>query len=314
MRTFAVAWAKHNPQPSQPAVRVDHVTSAWSQPQTSKYRRQNLTDLIQRLVNSYRDEYDRKEKMDLGMHEKVALITGGVSGIGRATAQLFAQEGAKVVVAGIDDAQGKETVELIQQSGGECTFVHADVRSSDEVEQMVATTVATYGQLDYAVNSAGVEVMKPFLEMTNDDWDFVNETNLKGVWKSMQHEIAAMLPTGGGAVVNISSIAGLIGFPHLAPYVASKGGVIGLTRSAALEFAEQGVRVNCVCPGTIDTPMYRGGLVEDREATELATSLNPMKRVGTAEELAFAVVMLCSEKAGYMTGITVAVDGGWSQH
>ena len=179
---------------------------------------------------------------------------------------------------------------------------------------MVATTVATYGQLDYAVNSAGVEVMKPFLEMTNDDWDFVNETNLKGVWKSMQHEIAAMLPTGGGAVVNISSIAGLIGFPHLAPYVASKGGVIGLTRSAALEFAEQGVRVNCVCPGTIDTPMYRGGLVEDREATELATSLNPMKRVGTAEELAFAVVMLCSEKAGYMTGITVAVDGGWSQH
>lgn len=252
--------------------------------------------------------------MDLGMNNKVAFVTGGESGIGRACAVMFAEESASVVVAGIDETSGKEAVDLITSAGGKATFVKADVRDPEELDAAITKAVDTYGRLDYAVNSAGVEIMKPFLDMTESDWDFVTDTNVKGVWRSMRAEIAAMLPTGGGAVVNISSIAGLIGFPHLAPYVASKGGVIGLTRSAALEFAERGVRVNCVCPGTIDTPMFRAGLVEDKENTELAASYNPMKRVGTSEELAYAVVMLCSEKAGYMTGITVAVDGGWSQH
>jgi NAD(P)-dependent dehydrogenase (short-subunit alcohol dehydrogenase family) len=252
--------------------------------------------------------------MDLGMKDKVAFVTGGESGIGRACAVMFAEEGASVVIAGIGEALGKETVELITAAGGNCIFVKADVRSPSELKAAVATAVEKFGRLDYAVNSAGVEVMKPFLEMTEEDWDWTNDINIKGVWSSMQVEIAAMLKTGGGAIVNISSIAGLLGFPKLAPYAASKAGVIGITKNASVEFAEQGVRVNVICPGTINTPIFQAGMTEDRANTELAASMNPMKRVGTPEELAYAAITLCSEKAGYITGITLAVDGGWSQH
>lgn len=252
--------------------------------------------------------------MDLGMKDKVALITGGESGIGRAAAVMFAEEGAHVVVAGIGETLGKETVELVSAAGGTAVFVKTDVRNADELDAAVAAATDTFGRLDYAVNSAGVEVMKPFLDMSVEDWDFVTSTNLKGVWSSMRAEIPAMLKSGGGAIVNISSLAGLSGFPKLAPYVASKAGVLGLTKTASMEFAGQGIRVNSVCPGTIDTPIFRKGMQEDRENTELAASMNPMGRVGTAEELAYTVLVLCSDKAGYITGITVAVDGGWSQH
>ncbi|MEV0550660.1 glucose 1-dehydrogenase [Nocardia salmonicida] len=252
--------------------------------------------------------------MDLGMKDKVALITGGESGIGRAAAIMFAEEGANVVIAGIGETLGKETVDLVTAVGGKAVFVKTDVRIVEELEAAVAAAVDNFGRLDYAVNSAGVEIMKPFLEMSVQDWDFVADTNLKGVWSSMRAEIPAMLKSGGGAIVNISSLAGLSGFPKLAPYVASKAGVLGLTKTVSMEFAGQGVRVNSVCPGTIDTPIFQKGMQEDRENTELAASMNPMGRVGTAEEVAYAVLTLCSEKAGYITGITVSVDGGWSQH
>ncbi len=205
----------------------------------------------------------------------------------------------------IHETLGKETVELIAATGGNALFTKADVRDSDELDAAIAAAVDTFGRLGYAVNSAGVEVLEPFMVMTETDWDFVTDTNVKGVWRSMRSEIAVMLPAGGGAVVNISSIAGLIGYPSLATYVAAKSGGVGLTRSAALEFAGQGVRVNCVCPGNIDIPMYRGGLEENREATELGSSMTPLKRIGTPEELAYAVVITGAGRA-FRAGLDLA--------
>jgi NAD(P)-dependent dehydrogenase (short-subunit alcohol dehydrogenase family) len=253
--------------------------------------------------------------MDLGLKNKVALVTGGNSGIGRAIALGFANEGAKVVIAARSAAKGQDTVKAIRQAGGECLFVKADVSQAAEVGALIEQTLETYGRLDCAVNNAGIEeTQKGFLDWTEAEWGRTIDVNLKGVWLCMKSEIPPMLKQGGGAIVNVSSVAGLIGFPMLGPYVASKHGVLGLTKSASVEFAQHGVRVNSVCPGTIVTAMQEQAFANQPELAKKVLSLTPMGRGGQVQECVGAVLWLCSETATFTSGITVSIDGGWSQH
>jgi NAD(P)-dependent dehydrogenase (short-subunit alcohol dehydrogenase family) len=247
---------------------------------------------------------------------KVALVTGAGAGIGRQTALTFAAEGAKVVVSDIDVAGGEETVSMIIAKGGDAHFVQADVSKSANVSDLIAQTVAKYGRLDCACNNAGIEgLIAPFVDQTEENFDRTIAINLKGTFMCLKAEIAQMVTQGGGAIVNLASIAGLIGFPGLAAYVASKHGVNGLTKNAALEYAKQGVRVNSVCPGGIDTRML-DSLAEqstDGKMTshEMMDGLHPIGRIGTADEVANLIVWLCSDKASFMTGANVPVDGGY---
>ncbi|HEV8711622.1 MAG TPA: SDR family oxidoreductase [Candidatus Binatia bacterium] len=242
---------------------------------------------------------------------KVALVTGGGSGIGRASALTFAREGAKVVVADVAVEGGEETVRLIQQRGGEAIFVKADVSRAAEVAALVARAVQTYGRLDCAHNNAGIEgAAATIVDYAEDAWERVIAINLKGVWLCMKYEIPYMLKQGGGAVVNTASTAGLVGYRGGSAYVASKHGVVGLTKTAALEYAKAGVRVNAVCPGAIDTPMM-GRLTGHRpQRAERMAAAEPVGRMGQPEEIAEAVVWLCSEAASFVTGHAMAVDGG----
>jgi NAD(P)-dependent dehydrogenase (short-subunit alcohol dehydrogenase family) len=242
---------------------------------------------------------------------KVALITGGGSGIGRASALTFAREGAKVVVADLAIEGGEETVRLIQQRGGEAIFVKTDVARAAEVEALVARAVQTYGRLDCAHNNAGIEgAAATTVDYAEDAWERVLAINLKGVWLCMKYEIPQILKQGGGAIVNTASTAGLVGYRGGAAYVASKHGVVGLTKTAALEYAKAGVRVNAVCPGAIDTPMM-GRLTGHRpQRAERMAAAEPVGRMGQPEEIAEAVVWLCSEAASFVTGHAMAVDGG----
>jgi NAD(P)-dependent dehydrogenase (short-subunit alcohol dehydrogenase family) len=242
---------------------------------------------------------------------KVALITGGGSGIGRASALTFAREGAKVVVADVAVEGGEETVQLIQQRGGEAIFVKADVSRAAEVEALVARAVQTYGRLDCAHNNAGIEgAAATTIDYAEDAWERVLAINLKGVWLCMKYEIPQILKQGGGAIVNTASTAGLVGYRGGSAYVASKHGVVGLTKTAALEYAKAGVRVNAVCPGAIDTPMM-GRLTGHRpQRAERMAAAEPVGRMGQPKEIAEAVVWLCSEAASFVTGHAMAVDGG----
>jgi len=242
---------------------------------------------------------------------KVALVTGGGSGIGRASALTFAREGAKVVVADVAVEGGEETARLIQQHGGEAVFVKADVSRAAEVEALVARAVQTYGRLDCAHNNAGIEgAAATVVDYAEDAWERVIAINLKGVWLCMKYEIPQLLKQGGGALVNTASTAGLVGYRGGSAYVASKHGVVGLTKTAALEYAKAGVRVNAVCPGAIDTPMM-GRLTGHRpQRAERMAAAEPVGRMGRPEEIAEAVVWLCSEAASFVTGHAMAVDGG----
>jgi len=248
--------------------------------------------------------------------DKVALVTGAGAGIGRATALAFARHGARVVVSDIDADAGEQTTQMLRASGAEASFVRADVSKAADVEAMVAHVSATYGRLDCACNNAGIEgTVRPLTEQSDENFDRIIAVNLRGVFLCLRAEIAAMLGSGGGAIVNLSSVAGLIGFPGLSPYVASKHGVNGLTKNAALEYAKQGIRVNSVCPGGIDTRML-DSLAEQAtggtaSTSEMMAPLHPMGRIGTAEEVANLIVWLCSPQAAFVTGAHVPVDGGY---
>lgn len=243
---------------------------------------------------------------------KVALVTGSGSGIGRATALACARQGARVVVADLAVAGGEETVSIIKNNGGEATFVPVDVTKAPEIEAMVTHAVATYGRLDCAHNNAGVGSLTraPLADYPEEDWHRILAVNLTGVWLCMKYELPQMLRQGGGAIVNTASIAGLVGLPTTSAYVASKHGVIGITRTAALEYARQGIRVNCVCPGYIRTPMTARHMNDPERLAQLEAR-EPIGRVGTPEEVAEAVVWLCSDAASFVTGHTMTVDGGY---
>ena len=242
---------------------------------------------------------------------KVAIVTGGSAGIGRATAVAFAREGAKVVVASRRIKEGEETIHLIREAGSDGFFVKTDVANAAEVKTMVEKTVATYGRLDYAFNNAGVIEPKPgpLVEQTEETFDQIVNVNVKGVWLSMKYEVPEMLKHGGGAIVNMSSVAGVIAFPGLGIYIASKHAVIGLTKTAALEYSKLGVRVNAVNPAAIETDML-AHVANDPEAKAQMGAMHPIGRIGTAEEVANAVVWLCSDKASFVTGHSLLVDGG----
>ena len=245
------------------------------------------------------------------MTGKVALVTGGSSGIGRATALAFAREGAKVAVADLNIVGGQETVSLITGAGGEACFIEADMGEAASVAAMVAKAVETYGRLDYAHNNAGIEgILKRTAEQAEEDWAPVIQINLTGVWLCMKYEIPHMLQQGSGAIVNTASGAGLIGVKRMAAYVASKHGVVGLTKTAALEYAKSGIRINAVCPGVIKTAMVDRVSGNRPDVLDKMIAAEPIGRSGQPEEVAEAVVWLCSDAASFVTGHAMAVDGG----
>lgn len=242
--------------------------------------------------------------------DKVAIVTGGSFGIGRATAIMFAQRGAKVAI--VDWKEDQETLQSIKSSGGEAIFIKCDVSKDSEVKAMVEQTVSTFGRLDYAFNNAGIEgASAPTHEATEENFDKVIGVNVKGVWLCMKYEIPHMLRQGKGAIVNCSSIAGVIGFPGIPIYTASKHAVIGLTKTAALEYANQGIRVNAVCPGAIQTPMIDRFIEKNKTTKEAMVSGEPIGRFGEPEEIAEAAIWLCSDASSFTTGHALVVDGGW---
>jgi len=245
---------------------------------------------------------------------KVALVTGAGSGIGRAAALGFASRGAKVVVSDVNDAAGAETVSLIEGSGGTALYVRADVSDPAQVEALVKAAVDAYGRLDAAVNNAGIGgESAPVAEYTLEGWNTIIGINLSSVFYGMKYQIPAMLASGGGAIVNISSILGLVGWAMAPGYVAAKHGVMGLTKAAAVEYAQQGIRVNAINPGFIATPLLTSaGITEGSDLETFIASKHAMNRLGTSEEIANAIVWLCSDEASFVTGVPLAVDGGFT--
>jgi len=245
------------------------------------------------------------------LQNRVALVTGGGSGIGRASARALARAGAKVVVVDIADDGGEETVRLICTAGGEAQFLHADVSRAGEVEGMVRGAIDAYGRLDCAHNNAGIGAgLASIVDYAEEDWDRVLATNLKGVWLCMKYEIPRMLENGGGAIVNTASVAGLIGGRGMGAYTASKHGVVGITKTAALEYARAGIRINAICPGWIRTPLIEPALQKNPDMESQILARNPSGRIGAPDEIAEAVVWLCSDAAAFVTGHAMVMDGG----
>ena len=243
--------------------------------------------------------------------DKVVLVTGGSYGIGRAAAIGFACRGAKVSIADLDVARGEETLRRIKEAGGEAIFVKTDVSSEDDVKALVEKTIQTFGRLDCAFNNAGIH--KQFvsaIDFSEEDWEEMINVNLKSVWLCMKYEIPQMLKQGKGAIVNTSSAAGLVGAPSNPAYPASKHGVVGVTKSTALEFARKGIRVNCVCPGPTRTGMNEALAAASPEIVKAMDQKVPMGRIGEPEEVAAAAIFLCSDEASYITGHALPVDGG----
>src|SRR5438309_1436885 len=244
---------------------------------------------------------------------KVAIVTGGTSGIGRAAAVAYAREGARVVVAGRRAAEGEETVRLLRAQGGEGIFVKTDVSKAVQVKELVERTMQKFGRLDIAFNNAGIEqVPLPFLEQDEETFDQVVDINAKGVWLCMKYEIPAMHKAGGGSIVNTASVFGVLGIPGDEIYIASKHAVIGLTKSAAVEFGKQGIRVNAILPGVVDTDMYQRFAGHKPEFRAQMSAMHPIGRIGMPEDMADAASWLLSSKAAVVTGHSLMVDGGYT--
>jgi NAD(P)-dependent dehydrogenase (short-subunit alcohol dehydrogenase family) len=242
---------------------------------------------------------------------KAVLVTGGAGGIGRAAALAFARAGARVAVSDVNAAGGDETVGLIAQAGAEAIFVNADVSREAEVEMLIAKTVAAFGRLDCAFNNAGIEEeSKPLADCDEALFDRIMAVNVKGAWLCMKHEIRQMLKQGGGAIVNTASVAGLVGAPLQPVYAASKHAVVGMTKTAAAEYGKAGIRINSVCPGVIRTPMLERAIEREPRREKSIVKVHPIGRIGEAEEIAGAVLWLCSDAASFVTGHQLAVDGG----
>jgi len=243
------------------------------------------------------------------MKNKTVIITGAASGIGKATAELFARQGASVVLSDIQEAEGKATTENIVAAGGKAVFFKTDVAKAEEMEALVAFAVKTYGKLDVAVNNAGIGgEINPVADMSIEGWQKVIGINLNSLFYGMKFQIQAMLKTGGGSIVNISSILGSVGFAGSAGYVAAKHGVVGLTQAAAIEYSAQGIRVNAVGPGFIETPLLN---TLDAEMKKQLVALHPIGRLGKSEEVAELIYWLSSDKSSFVTGSYYPVDGGY---
>ncbi|MFY0640024.1 MAG: SDR family oxidoreductase [Bermanella sp.] len=243
--------------------------------------------------------------------DKVAMITGASAGIGKATAIAFAKNGAKVVVADINQQDGEAVVNEITQAGGTAMFVPCDVTNDQQVMSLVDATLEAYGKLDIAFNNAGIEIEQSKLADGEESvFDKIMDVNVKGVWRCMKYQIPAMLKNGSGSIVNTASVAGLGAAPKMAIYSASKHAVIGLTKSAAVEYGKKGIRVNAVCPAVIDTEMFRRAAEADPRKAEFVAGMHPVGRIGKVEEIAEAVMYLCSGNSGFTTGIALPVDGG----
>lgn len=247
------------------------------------------------------------------MKNKIAVVTGAATGIGRATAIVFARDGAKVAIVDINEKELKETAEQIKQQGGEVLSLVADISKEDDIQKMIQKTVDTFGKLDIACNNAGIGGDSAATgDYSTEGWDKVLNINLRGQFLCMKYEIEAMLKNHSGSIVNISSILGHVGFAQAPAYVAAKHGLLGLTKTAALEYAEQGIRVNAVCPGFIETPLLeKAGITTDEENKQYIISLHPAGRLGKAEEVAEAIVWIASEKASFVMGHPLLVDGGY---
>jgi NAD(P)-dependent dehydrogenase (short-subunit alcohol dehydrogenase family) len=250
--------------------------------------------------------------MDKIFENKVALVTGGCFGIGQATAIAFAKRGATVVIADWIEDTERETLKQIEAAGGEVLFVKCDVSNSDDITAMMDKVFSSYGKLDYAFNNAGIEGVSALTQdCTKENWEKTIAVNLTGIWLCMKHELSHMLRQRKGAIVNCASVAGLIGFTGLPAYVASKHAVVGITRTAALENAKLGIRINAVCPGVIRTAMVDRLTGKDKVVEQQFMDMEPVGRMGEPSEVAEAVVWLCSDAASFVTGHALAVDGGW---
>lgn len=248
--------------------------------------------------------------------KKTAIVTGAGGGIGRATAMMLASQGAQVVVSDVQENQGNETVEQIKNEGGRCIFIKTDVSNSQDVQEMIRQTVNTFGGLNYLVNNAGVGGPNALAaDHTEDNWNRIISINLTGAWLCMKYAIPQMLNQGGGVIVNVASVTGLTGLSHVSAYTAAKHGVIGLTKSAALEYAPQGIRVVAVCPGFVRTSMMdqaaeKSG-VSQNDFYNALSGFAAMQRVAIPEEIAQGIVWLCSDAASFITGSSLTIDGGW---
>lgn len=250
--------------------------------------------------------------LDASFTNTTTIVTGGAGGMGRAISLAFSAAGSRVVVADLNDAAGAETVALVQGQGGQAVYVNTNVAKADDVAAMVATAVDTFGGLNFAVNAAAIEFETDFLaDLADEDFDRMIAVNLRSVFLCMKHEINAMLPEGG-AIVNIASTNSYRPQPHQSAYTASKFGVLGITKAAAVDYAPRGIRINAICPGAIDTPMLRGAInARGRDPQEVADRLSLIRRFGTPDEIAAAALWLCSDASGFTIGHALAVDGGY---
>jgi NAD(P)-dependent dehydrogenase (short-subunit alcohol dehydrogenase family) len=244
---------------------------------------------------------------------KVAIVTGAGSGIGKASAELFAQEGASVVVVDWNRETGAQAVEAIRGSGGEAVYCYADVSNSQHVEAMVNTAVQKYGRLDALLNNAAIQIMAKLAETTEDVWDRIQSVNLKGVFLGCKYAIPAMIRCGGGSIINMASVLGFVGDPDLAAYCAAKGGIIALTKAGALTYGPQGVRMNCICPGDVETPLVQDYFNKDPDPDRLrqeVSSKYALRRIASPREVAQLAVFLASDESSFVTGSTMVIDGG----